>query len=444
MIQGDGAGVMSRRKALWALAAIFTLGLIVRVVVVAQAPSVLRGDEVYYDNTARSIAAGKGYIRSDGRPTSFRTPLISLFIAGVYRLVGDSPATVKYLQAVIGSAVILLLYLLGALWSGRELGLLCAGLGAIHVSFVGVAIRLHSETLYTVLLLGFIVGYVRLWDRPTMRLALVTGVLLALATLAKPSPQALPAVILLGFLFERRRPERRLRRDLAAWAVLTASFVMVIMPWSVRNYRVHGRLVLLTTETGYVLNHSYYPKDGKIYGVTDITPMKLAADQIVEETAANAYLTRAIVRDILDHPVDKIIKLLPLKLAFYLSPFDWEVFGGNGTYNFTYVFLLPFGLVGIIISAQAWPRSLPLFAVLGYMVCLTLVLYGSSRLRLPIEPLLVLFAGLGLQRLWAVRRRASLWRGAVAGFFVMNALLFWRTAETKAYARSLFEGLGVW
>ena len=61
-------------------------------------------DAAVYDDWARALLGGKGF----GEGVLFLGPLYPLFIAGVYGLFGESLATLKVVQGVLGAITCLL------------------------------------------------------------------------------------------------------------------------------------------------------------------------------------------------------------------------------------------------------------------------------------------------------------------------------------------------
>lgn len=66
------------------------------------------------------------------------------------------------------------------------------------------------------------------------------GVLWGLSNLVRPVTQLLPVFLLAGLLLVARR---RLRDSLRACAMLTLGLVLSLVPWTLRNYRLTGRIV---------------------------------------------------------------------------------------------------------------------------------------------------------------------------------------------------------
>src|SRR5512137_1693085 len=82
-------------------------------------------DCVSYDNYARAILAGTGWIAHPG-PELFRPPGYPFALAALYALTGRNLALVQCLQSIVGAASVVLVYEFGRRQIGRTAALLCA------------------------------------------------------------------------------------------------------------------------------------------------------------------------------------------------------------------------------------------------------------------------------------------------------------------------------
>ncbi len=145
----------------------------------------------------------------------FRGPLYPWFLAGVFRAFGESPHTVRVVQAVLGSANAVLVWVLARrlVSSGAALvaALLYAGYGMI-VFFDGEILSLPLETA---LVLGSAISLLS----SARGGAPCSGLLLGLASIARPSflPIAIPAALYL-------------RRRRSAAAAFLLAFALPILP----------------------------------------------------------------------------------------------------------------------------------------------------------------------------------------------------------------------
>jgi prepilin signal peptidase PulO-like enzyme (type II secretory pathway) len=135
-----------------------------------------------------------------------------------------------------------------------------------------------------------------------------------------------------------------------------------------------------------------------------------------------------------------------LKIAFMWSPFDWEIMGGNGLYNFSYCFILPFVLVGIFVTiARKMLNSLVLFMPIIYSQGIGVVFDASPRYRLPIEPFIIIIGSIGLVYLYQkFMRHKAVFYASVSGFFLVNLWMYFNSDAVNYVVRKGFELIGLW
>jgi 4-amino-4-deoxy-L-arabinose transferase-like glycosyltransferase len=377
-------------------------------------------DDVQFNTLALHVAAGQGYTDAAGRATSFRAPGWPLFLAGLYSLAGPQPWVVYLANCVLGALSCLLAYLLardllggGATAEGpaRAAGVLTA----LYVPHIWFATVFVSENLYVpcqALVVWLVVRLCRLEasavlrtaaKRKTFALACVAGLLLGWAVLTRPF--ALLLVPLLGavLLYAGWRAGRL--RPLAA-LVLPSAALAVMLPWTLRNYRVHGRAVLVATNGGstfYGGNNGRVAREWRQLGswlsTTELPGRERIAAQ-PDEVAHDQEEWRLGRRWLSEHP-GSVPHLLACKLARLVVWLPDSDAGGPLTYALRAAGYFPF-LVLVLVGAVRGlrrgglgaPPWLAVHATLLATVLTALVFWGSPRFRDANAPLLMLYAAL--------------------------------------------------
>ena len=438
------------------LLAVLTLAAAVRFLLLLLWSPELSGDALDYDRLARALIEGRGYVNAQGEPTSFRPPLYPAFVAAGYALSGGAVQGVRFLQATLDVGTVALTYLIGRWLFGRGPGLLAALLISVNLGTVAATGRLLSETLFTFLLMATVAVTVRwLWAmregrvQTVVALGIGIGVLLGAGTLARGILllYTVPFIVMAIWTRWVGKPASdwvpsapALRK--ATWGavlVVPLTFVLVLTPWTFRNYRVHGTFVPVTTQLGLMLYASYNPREG-VFGLNPSDEVTAAAERL-SEPEASAALVRATV-DLIHASPGKALRLEALKVLYFWAPLDWEILPFYGAFNPTYAFIAIWSLVYAALRlpretfAPTWPAWLPILYFFGT----ALLFIGSPRYRLPVEPLLALFAAAGLATLdRRVGRRTSV---ALAGGTMVFFLLVCAFAEPlKHVAKGWIFGL---
>jgi 4-amino-4-deoxy-L-arabinose transferase-like glycosyltransferase len=236
-----------------ALLSIVAAGVAIRVVyTLVEAPWPPPGldDEFYFSALPKLLADGHGFIAPFKQffdhvsvATAEHPPLYSVLLAGPALLGLDSPDSQRLAGAVFGAVTILALGLLGRRLAGERAGLIAAGLGAVYPTLIAADGALMSETLYGALVALALLAAYRLLDVPGVGRALVLGAVTALAALTRGEALLLLPLVLIPLVWRRREGWRP-----ALVAVL--AFIVVLAPWTARNWIVFDRPVAIATNSG--------------------------------------------------------------------------------------------------------------------------------------------------------------------------------------------------
>ena len=424
----------------------------VHLAVFRQISTELSSDAADYHRLAVGLVEQGEYTSPAGDPTSLRPPGYPAFVAAVYTVAGVRPGAVRWVQLFLGIGLIFVTRNLATRLFGAGCGRFTGWLLAVNLGTVSAAGRVQSELLFAALLLLTLLTidhWLTAGERQKRRLvlALVVGALLGVSTLVRGVLLLLPPLLAVVLWLGSRQTEFTVRsRELV---LMLVAFGVTLMPWTVRNYRVHDAFVPVATQVGITLYSSYFPPDGWRFGV-------LADDEVVLETEsmgeaeASSYLTGRTVRRVLESPM-RIVGLSLRKALFFWVPLDWEVLPWYGALNPTYILiLLGAAGLGIQLIGPQWvrdgvrdrlggERARVALVMVAYLFAMAIAFYGSPRLRIPIEPILAIYAGVFFhRRMLAVgRRRFGLEAGAVVlGVAVLAVFL----EPLKALARAWMAG----
>lgn len=217
---------------------------------------VISFDSGHYHNAAVQIARGKGLSNADGSPHFYRLPGYPLFLAACYKIFGQNPLRAIAAQIVVGSVIPLLVFLL--VLQLFPAGLLYAyGAGiitALHPGFLILSGLIMTETLFIFFFLLFLILFFRLiFIKPENIYATASyaGIFLGLASLIRPV--GLPILLLSCAIIFYIIP--RWRRKFMLAAIMTSSWLMFVCMLFLRNFLLTG-LIFFHTFTGpHLLNH---------------------------------------------------------------------------------------------------------------------------------------------------------------------------------------------
>ncbi|MDO8619902.1 MAG: glycosyltransferase family 39 protein [bacterium] len=189
----------------------------------------------YYQLT-ENLLHGNGFSRDLAPPfvpDSIRTILYPLLMAGLV-YVFKSYGAVLIAQIILGSLIPLLGYKIAReLIPQRWVALAVAVVLAIEPFSVELTTTIRNETLFTVLFLGSMAFFLDYWKNKRASVLAGSSLLLALATLARPTTQYLPLLIIVTICYLLWRERARALRHSALFLVI---FFAVLSPWMLRNF----------------------------------------------------------------------------------------------------------------------------------------------------------------------------------------------------------------
>jgi hypothetical protein len=266
--QHRGASLPQRRVLVSALrsalpmAALVSVALVLRLVVWQWREFYpLGGDEQEYLGQALTLLQEKRYVEL----RLMRPPLYGLFLAGSIWLVDSLVQNLRLLQAVISAATVIPVWLLTAelvTWYnlGHRVRRLLPGLAALlcaaSYTLAANATELLTETLFLFGLTTLFWLLVRTAARPQRLLTGVAGVILGMLCLTRAVALPLLPLGALWLLLATQPPPvstpKRSPFLVSRFSVLSALFflagtLLVVLPWTARNYATYGGLILIDT-----------------------------------------------------------------------------------------------------------------------------------------------------------------------------------------------------
>lgn len=380
----------------------------------------LTGDARTYHLLADRLAAGDGYVRTQGEqagePTAEFPPLFPALLALVDVAGGDSVRAQRLITAVLGTATVVLVALTGRRVRGPTVGLVAGGLAAVYPMLFQADGALVAESLYAVLVSGLLLATYQAIDAPSASTWIVAGVLAGLAALTRTEGALLVPVVLLPVAWRWSGPTTAARLRAALLVIAAAS--VVVVPWLVRNALTFDRFVPISNNSGTLIagancDRSYQGQYRGIWRfecVTDIDVQGLSEPEVADRFRE---VGTDYARDHLDE-VPGVVATRVLRTFGLYEPkdqIDWESFEGRTVRWQTrghrmFLALVPFAVGGAIVLARARRSWWPLVAPVLIVVVTSAASYGNQRFRVLAEPGVLVLAAVGAVALvgWVGRR----------------------------------------
>lgn len=380
-------------------------------------------DQVSYHNLALRVLDGYGFTFGEpwwpattaGSPTAHWSYPYVGFLVGTYALFGPAALIARLIQAIlVGLLHPYLTFLIGRRVFNQTVGLVAAAIAAVYGYFIYYAANLMTEPFYITAILASLYLGIRLVDRvrngETSRKfrqdlvwGLAFGSVLGAAVLLRQLYLLIIPFLFLWVWWASGR--RQLLTLLISWLVILS----LILPFTFYNYARFERFVLLNTNAGFAFywaNHPIYgthfvpilPDEWGTY--QDLIPKELLK---LDEAALDQALLRLGIRFVLDDPVRYLllsISRIPPYFMFWPSSNSSMI--SNLTRVLSFGLALPFMLYGLVI---AFPRQrgdriaqpvMLLYLFAGIYTLIHILTWALIRYRLPVDAVLVVFAGLAL------------------------------------------------
>lgn len=414
---------------------LFTAALLVRLAAILWLGAYRHGAETAHHEhrtIARNLALGKGFVFNFyGRaeePTSQQAPLVPGLLSACYRLLGvESHAAfllMLSLQAAAGAAAAPCIASAAGSITGSAASGRWAGLGALVYPPLVVS-SLHVQALvWNLLALAMVVAGAAAWRRgrrPFGGALFAAGT--ALGILADPILAA-PALGLAGLLAWDAVRDRD-RRGIAALAVVLATIALALAPWTLRNYRVHGRFVFVKDSFGYVFwegnNRASQGTDKLLVDAGEARKLGAALGLEDAQDAARSARALAVSVDTALSPEQLAeIAALPREIERmdWFGRLAWRELAADPThylrmcgrrlrswlwfdetnprsflwhYRLSYLSLAAAAIVGLCLGRRVDWR--PILAPAAALTLVHVLIITSARFRIPLELLLLLPAG---------------------------------------------------
>lgn len=411
-------------RAFWT---ILGIGMALRLAWALAVPVMPMSDSWAYHQFARNIVDHGVYGWTAAEPTAYWAVGTAAAIAFTY-LFTDGYGGVVLLNLLAGAMIIVLTQRLAARWFGEITGIAAMLIVALWPNLIVFTTILSSELFFIALTLAGLY----FWQRPTghpMANLILAGLVWGLAGYVRPVVLLVPVTLALVDL--ARGPRAFLRTALEA-GVAMLLILLVAMPWTMRNDRVLGAPVLVSTNFGPNLwmgnnpesTGGYMPLPPEVAHMSEVERADFLKDKATDFMRENPGHAARLVA----------IKLFKLNNRETIG----VVWNGDalepqiGTTGMTamklvatgywYLVLLGgFAGIAVLVRQSGWLAGFfnPPVALWGYFTTLHAVVVAEDRYHMPSSAFIGMMAAVALaallRRQRATERRQAGRRERVAG-----------------------------
>lgn len=379
-------------------------------------------DMFQYDMLARSLAAGEGfrwYAEPDlalverylpfeavaenydprGVLTSFRAPGYPFFLSLIYRLFGleERFFIARLIQTFVAASLAPMTYLLAKRLFPEEekIARISGWLLAVYPYLILYPLALASEVIFIPLVLGAVLVTLKSAESRDWRHFLLAGILFGAAALTRSVILGMVPFVLLWLWF--------LVKDRRGAVIVLLCVAAFVIPWSVRNTRLHGQFALVENSLGYTIYMGYHPETGGRFQYpqsVDLLPYldDGERDRVGKEKALEFIRTDPAI--IPEYAIRKLGDFFGLERRIITYFYSNNFIGYLPPYLLGLIFglyLLPFAVISTsaVFGAVGWPSKKPNlligFIILAY-IAPHMVLISEPRFHLTILPFLAVMA----------------------------------------------------
>lgn len=362
--------------------------------------------EFYYDDVARSLLVGKGFVHSvnprspdaefkftPGTPFHFVPPLYAWLLGIEYFVFGPNVFLAKLVQSFLDSLVCLLIYKIGLKTLDRRTALIASLLYAIYPIAIAINTRLYYQILLNLALCWIILCMAA---SVTIKNGIWTGIAVGVSALAKPV--TLPFILLLPLVRVLEGIRNQATRISSVWwsIFFASAFALTLAPWTIRNFVVFGRFIPVQSGAESVL----------IQGSKE-DYIDLDVNSLRQKYGANFGLTPSELTSVAVSNHWTHLKSDPLDYLRFLGKkflLAWYNTEGKDKNALALLVQLPFvlsALVGLITCFPLWVKR-PNCYIIGlilYICGVQVLLFPLVRYTIAIMPLVMLPAAVGIDNI---------------------------------------------
>ncbi|MBD3170342.1 MAG: tetratricopeptide repeat protein [candidate division Zixibacteria bacterium] len=384
-------------------------------------------DPLFHHQWAQRIAGGD--VWGDG--AFFRAPLYPYFLALIYKIFGVDIFAAKLIQMILGSFTAALTYLAGKRVFGKIPGLIGGLLFALFAPSIFYEGEFLLDPLATFLVMVSTLATLSAAGSGKKYLFLPVGMLWGLGAICRPTVLSMIAVVVIIIIIFHKAVDKKGR--IARTAMIIAGSLIMILPITVWNYILEDDFILIASQGGvnfYIGNNMY--ADGVTATIPELPSwayrdaVALAENDVGRDLKPSGissyYFGRGL--EFWGEAPFEALKITIKKAVVFFS--DEEIANNRGFYfaqmfspvlkyiPVTFALIGPLSLLGIglITLIPAW-RRFDVYILIGLIVAhwgSHIPFFVNGRFRLPIIPLLAVFAGAAVYYVYKWLRKKELKR----------------------------------
>ncbi len=411
--------------------------------------SPVKDDAHDFDKAAVMIAENGIFYEHDFMNWMIERQFYPIFLAGVYKIFGHSPAAVRVIQILIFACLTLLVYKLCQQLFSERFARWAGVMTAFCYSIAGFTSWLYREVFFCTLVFLLIYCLYQAQLKKKTLWFVLSGLVFGMASLTNTVIQLFLAVIVINFLILNRREWKKIVPKVVVFLI---TFLIFVSPWVVSNYIDYGRTpffsksgVLLAQKAekmhdiqGNYFQHlvanttgdffaqklfSDYDRKEARYGEQADQEWGRMIESGMDRKEVDAILNKRAIKDIISHPI-MALEMCFIDFLKYNTPMVPDVrmqhmFAEPDSHpelsdftkgsiilfiRFIYLVFAIFILYAIIKHTKNWQKVSWIILIVFYFNFIFSNLIGVARHSVPMYPYYIILFVLGLTTFWRRRK----------------------------------------
>lgn len=344
-----------------------------------------------FPDTHTYIKAGKELFEFGQIKVNNVMPLHPIFV-----YITNSILSIKIANIALSILNVYLVYVLSlAIFNKKTISLISACIAGVYPFFIFYSITGLTETLYMTLVLSTFIFFYK-------SRFILASIFMVISILHRPTLDLLAPILV--FLFAYYVHNYTIKKTIIKILQYLAIYMLLMFPWWIHQYNKYHEFVRLNLGDGLVWysgNNPLNKSGGGVGGSSKGDDMDLTIfSHIKDPIARNNAMKKEAFLFIKNNP----IQFLELSYKKFIR--FWRLWPYAPEYEsakYIILSLLSYGIVlllNIIFLIKYlriyFIKVLPVLALFGYLTAVHMVLIGSIRYRLPLEPFMIIFASFSM------------------------------------------------
>ena len=353
-------------------------------------------DEISYNTLAERYVEGYGltfpsdwypWIKANA-PQSYYSIIMSLYLVGIYRIFGYLPIVARLITVLLSTISVYVIFLLVRKVFNQKVALFAALISALYAYLIFYGVTLVTETPFILFILLSIYLAYDISEFPKMWKWIGLGIALSICVLFRMAVIFYIPFLLTWIIWKQR--SNRL------YAIIPLVLIFVsILPFTIRNYQIWGRFLLLESQFGHVFWNGNHPDSNGDFHPYRVFPIPGEVLSENNDVVITNRLLKMGIENIGNNP-NLFISLIITRLREFFK--FWPTSDSDTVANFMRVIsfgvLLPLSVMGLWLSRKEFWRLTPIWLFMLIHTGVYAISWTMIRYRIPLDAILTMFAGL--------------------------------------------------